>query len=133
MAHSAETARFDRWLRAYGEAWEARDSAAAVRLFSPDAAYHWTPFDPPFLGRDAIAGALDAATSRQSQVRFEYQVLAARPERGVAWWRAAFVRIGTGTAVRVEGVLTVEWDQDGLCRRFREWWNIDEPGGDKRG
>ncbi|MEJ2161346.1 MAG: hypothetical protein P8X53_12825 [Chromatiales bacterium] len=30
---------FDRWLRNYGTAWEQRDSAASVRLFSADASY----------------------------------------------------------------------------------------------
>ena len=68
MANSAVTDRFERWLQAYGQAWEARDSAAAVRLFSKNAAYHWTPFDPPYVGRAEIAAALEATRWNVTEV-----------------------------------------------------------------
>lgn len=52
------------WLNRYGRAWEAGDRSAVLRLFTPDAAYHETPFAPPMIGHDAIGsywqeGAVD--------------------------------------------------------------------------
>ena len=51
---------FDAWLRGYKSAWEQRDPQAAAALFTDDAEYYWTPFDPPHRGKDGIA-AVEAA------------------------------------------------------------------------
>jgi hypothetical protein len=120
------SAHFDRWPRNYGTAWEQRDSAAAARLFSAAASYYRTPFDPPSVGHAAIAAALRGATDSQRDVRFEYEILSAGQERGIAAWSACFNRVGTRVAVRVEGVLSAEWDGDGKCCCFREWWHLLE-------
>lgn len=117
---------FDGWLRSYGDAWEQRDSAAAVRLFSPGASYYWTPFDPPLVGHAAIAEALSAATASQRDIHFSYEILSADTGCGIAAWSAYFARLDTRAAVRVEGVLSAEWDDIGNCRRFREWWHLVE-------
>jgi hypothetical protein len=123
---SSGSAHFDRWLRNYGTAWEQRDSAGAVRLFSADASYHWTPFDPPYVGHAAIAAALRAATDGQRDIRFGCEILSADQERGIAAWSAYFNRVGTRAVVRVEGVLSADWDGDGKCCCFREWWHLLE-------
>jgi len=43
------------WLRAYGDAWEAKSATGAARLFAPGARYWETPLDEPLQGREAIA------------------------------------------------------------------------------
>ncbi len=122
---------FDSWLRSYGDAWEQRDSGAAVQLFSEDASYHWTPFDPPLVGHAAIAAELSAVTAAQCDIDFSYEILSVDAERGVAAWTARFRRLDTRAAVTVEGVLSAEWDDGGGCRCFREWWHLreDAPAG----
>ena len=120
------SAHFDRWLRNFGTAWEQRDSAAVVRLFSADASYHWTPLDPPYVGHAAIAAASRAATDGQRDIRFGYEILSADQERGIAAWSACFNRVGTRAVVRVEGVLSADWDGEGKCCCFREWWHLLE-------
>ena len=52
--YALTVADFEAWLRGYKKAWEGRDAEAAAALFTPDAEYYWTPFDPPQRGRAAI-------------------------------------------------------------------------------
>jgi ketosteroid isomerase-like protein len=119
---------FQKWLNAYGSAWQARDPTAATRIFTPDAQYHWTPFGPPQHGHDAIAAAWGQATSRQHGVNFRYTIWFVSGSRGVAHWHTSFTRISTGVSVEIDGVLLAEFDTAGLCRLFREWWHSTEGG-----
>lgn len=114
---------FESWLRSYGAAWENRDSAAAARLFTQDAEYYWTPFDAPQRGREQIAAAWDGAVAQQRDVHFEFEVLAVTSTRNIARWRAEFSSANTGDKVRLDGILTAEFDANGRCRAFREWWH----------
>lgn len=114
---------FENWLTTYGAAWEARDPDAAVRIFSPGARYHWTPFGPPQVGHDEIAAAWGAATSRQQDIRFRFTIWSVADMRGIAHWNARFKRIDTGSPVEIDGVLLAEFDAAGLCHLFREWWH----------
>jgi ketosteroid isomerase-like protein len=67
---------FERWLDAYGAAWEGRDPETAAALFTEDAEYCWTPFQEPKRGPAEIAGAWGGATSRQGEVQFRHTILA---------------------------------------------------------
>ncbi len=116
----------DDWLKKYGRAWETKDLEAFASLFTPDASYHWTPFEPPKLGRAAIAGAVKTATDRQKDIRFSYTVLAGDGNHHVAHWHCEFVRVSSGKPVRLDGIFQLEFDSGGLCAVFREWWHSDE-------
>lgn len=120
------TQAFDDWLRAYGEAWQTRDPSAAVRIFSPDARYHWTPFGPPKVGHEEIAAAWAQATSRQEAIQFRYSIWSTSGARGIAHWQTTFTRISTGLLVKIDGVLLAEFDAPGRCCLFREWWHSTE-------
>jgi len=117
---------FKSWLERYGGAWSARDADAYVDLFSEDAAYAWTPFDPPLKGRQAIRDAMAQTLGGQEEPRFEARVIAITGNQGWAAWRAAFSRAKTGVRVRCEGVLMAQFAEDGRCSQFREWWHSDE-------
>jgi hypothetical protein len=119
-------ADFERWLSAYGQAWEGRDPAAAALLFTDDAEYYWTPLDPPQRGPAGIAAAWQAAVSQQRDVKFRYEVLAMNGATGIARWRADFVRLPAGSKVCIEGILTAELADGTHCRVFREWWHSAE-------
>jgi SnoaL-like domain len=118
------------WLEAYGSAWAARDSAAFVRLFSQDVHYHWTPFEAPRVGRDAVAAAFETATARQERIAFRSSVIGVRPGQALAHWRCSFVRVGSGLTVQLDGIFLMEFNAEGACSRFREWWHSDEPAAD---
>ena len=119
-------ADFEHWLRAYGQAWECRDPAAAALLFTDDSEYYWTPLDPPQRGPAGIAAAWQAAVSQQRDIRFQFEILAVTGATGIAKWRADFTRLPAQSKVRIEGVLTAELADGARCRVFREWWHSAE-------
>lgn len=123
---SISASEFEAWLSAYGLAWESRDAAAAVRLFTEDSEYYWTPLDPPQRGRAGVAAAWEGAVSQQQNIRFRFEVLAVNGAKGIASWRADFLRLPARATVRIEGVLTADFAAPGQCRVFREWWHAVE-------
>lgn len=126
MATAITAVEFEAWLRAYGRAWEGRDPAAAAHLFTEDSEYYWTPLDPPQRGRAGVAAAWEGAVSQQQDIRFTYEVLAVNGAKGIAAWRADFLRLPARAKVRIEGVLTADFAEPGQCRVFREWWHAIE-------
>ena len=117
---------FDRWLKTYGAAWEAKDAGAFTALFSEDVRYYWTPFEEPKKGRDGVAAAFSSAVANQRDIHFRYEILAVDEARCVARWWCSLTRPATGHRVQLDGILMVEPAADGLCRAFREWWHSDE-------
>jgi hypothetical protein len=123
---------FDRWLQRYGEVWETRYPEGVAGLYSEDVNYYWTPFDPPKRGRDEIVNASRAATSRQEDIRFRYEILAVTEDKGWARWWCSFVRVGTGRKIQIDGILEATFDEQALCTEFREWWHSDEPPAERQ-
>ncbi len=118
---------FVHWLSRYGNAWIARDPAAAVALFSADAAYHETPFDQPLVGSRAIHQYwTDGAEQSQREVSFEATPIALENGRGLAHWRASFRRVPSNVFVELDGMLSATFDENKRCVEFREWWHRRE-------
>ncbi|MEX2125086.1 MAG: nuclear transport factor 2 family protein [Woeseia sp.] len=111
------------WLHAYGKAWEARSVEAASQLFSEEALYFETPYAVPFRGREGIGSYWSKVTEDQRDVDFEAEALGFVGTVGVAKWSARFTLASSGTAVELNGVFLLEFDDDGLCSRLREWWH----------
>jgi hypothetical protein len=119
----------DRWLDAYGRAWERQDVDGFVACFAEDAAYHWGPFGPPLRGHAEIRARTSQAVSEQAGVAFEHEPLAVTPDgvRGIGWWGVSFDVPALGTTERLEGIFMVTLDGEGRCSEFREWWNVRPP------
>jgi hypothetical protein len=117
---------FKSWLDAYGRAWETRDPQAAADLFTQDAIYQEIPFDEPFRGRSAILEYWSDVPRSQEQIQFGYEILAVTENAGIARWWASFVRIPSGTRVKLDGIFVVALDETNRCREFREWWHRKE-------
>lgn len=116
------------WLDAYGSAWEARDPEAAAELFAEEAVYHWGPFGRRLRGRVMIREAWADALERQEDVDFGYEVLAASQRGGLVRWWCSHDVPAERVRRRLEGILRLAFDDDGLCRSLEEWWNSeDEP------
>lgn len=114
------------WLEAYGRAWMSRDADTAANLFSADVAYYETPFGEPARGRTGVYRYWSAATGAQRDITFRYEILAVTASGGIVRWSADFTRIASGARVQLDGVLLLEFDEEGLCRRLREWWHRRE-------
>lgn len=122
--YSLTTADFERWLTGYKVAWEQRDPAAAAALFTPDAQYFWTPFDPPQAGRAQIAAVWEAAVSAQTAITFDFTVFAVAGSRGCAHWHTRLTSVPQGAAVELDGIVIADFAGPGVCRTFREWWHM---------
>ena len=118
---------FDSWLRNYGRCWEAGDSTGIRELFAEGAKYYETPFDEPMIGLDAIEQYWkDGAEQAQKEVKFRYASTLVRENTGVARWQASFVRVPSGVLVELDGFLEAEFNENGQCTSFREWWHRRE-------
>ena len=117
---------FERWLQAYGQAWETRDPAAVAALFTEDARYYETPFTESMRGRAAIHEYWSHVPRSQDRIQFRYQILAVLGDVGIARWWASFVRLPSEIHVKLDGIFVVAFDGNSLCRELREWWHREE-------
>jgi len=118
---------FGSWLRRYGEAWIRGDPRAALKLFTDDAAYCETPFEPPRVCSDAIRRYwTEGAQEGQRDVTFAAQALGLAGDTDCARWQATFVRLPQRSFVELDGVLAARFSPDGRCCESREWWHRRE-------
>ncbi len=112
------------WLESYGRAWETRDPAAVVRLFTPDAVYRERPFTAPLRGHAAIHEYWTRVVARaQEQIQFGFEIVALVDDLAIARWWASFTRIASKQRVKLDGVFLLTFAGDNLCCELREWWH----------
>lgn len=114
---------FAQWMDRYAEASEARDAHGAAALFAPQAEYRETPFATPIVGQDAIYRYWRDAAQQFRDVAFAYEILAVSGNLGIALWRSQFTTAASGVQAALDGVFVVEFDDQGACCCFREWWH----------
>jgi hypothetical protein len=113
------------WAAAYERMWADGDESAAVELYTEDATYQRTPFEPPFRGREEIAAYARRATSAQHERNITLRLLASGPEEHFIHFRAELVTDEGPTTL--DGVLAVHLEESGLCSSLREWWHATTP------
>src|SRR5262249_25093932 len=124
---------FAEWLRRYEAAWETRDPASAMAIFTADATYRETPFEAPMAGRAAIGDYWRAQVEAcQDNVDFSFAVLEIDGDIGFARWRSRFDWRPTGRRLELEGIFRCRFrlggPEDGLCCLLEEWWHQREIG-----
>jgi hypothetical protein len=117
---------FNRWLDAYGRAWEDREPRAVAALFAEDAVYYVTPFADPMLGRAAIIRYWETLPNTQNYIEFNYEILSVTQEMGIAQFWAEFTRLPSSAFVKIDGVYVISLDSRGLCKNFHQWWHEEE-------
>lgn len=55
-----------------------------------------------------------------------FEILSAKDQLGIARWRSKFTVIESGKRLALDCLFVVEFDNDGLCQTFREWWHIQD-------
>lgn len=110
----------------YGRASAINDAQASANLFTPHARYYENPFDEPIIGRDAIFEYWNKGAQTLTDKRAAFEILAAQNNCGIARWQAQITSIATGKRCALDCLFVVEFDDDGLCQTFREWWHIRE-------
>lgn len=119
------TGSLEQWIEGYRVAWEDGDSEAAAALFTPDATYRSNIFEPPARGHDGVREYWTAVTSTQTDAR----VRMGRPfvdgsRVAVEFWTNMKVE---GEEVTLPGCLLLDFNDDWVCWRLREYWHF-EPG-----
>jgi len=128
MVKSLTIGDFAKWLEEYGRASENNEPRASADLFSHDAKYYETPFDKPMVGRDAIYEYWNKGAQNLKDKESTFQILSVKDNVGIARWQAKFASVQSGKRMALDCVFLVEFDEDGKCREFREWWHLKTVG-----
>jgi ketosteroid isomerase-like protein len=119
-----ELETFNAWLETYGRASRENDAQASAALFAPNAHYYETPFDEPMIGRDAIRKYWEMGAQRLKDKESTYEILSIRGNTGIARWQSRFTDFASGRRLALDCLFLVEFDENDLCRVFREWWHV---------
>jgi SnoaL-like domain len=115
--------RVEEWSDRYARAWEEADDNAVGALFTEDATYRSDPFKEPHRGRDGIRRYWREVTATQANVEVAVgRTLAIESRALVEWWTQMD---SDGTPVTLPGALILDFDERGLCRALREYWNLE--------
>lgn len=120
------TEQFNLWLTNYGRASAENDAQRSANLFAPHARYYENPFDEPITGRAAIFAYWNNGAQTLTDKTSMFEILAAQNNCGIARWQSQFTVIATGKRCALDCIFLVEFDDDGLCQTFREWWHLRE-------
>lgn len=125
VASKEEAVNVEEWVEAYREAWEGRDPEAAAALFAPGSTYRDNIFEEPHRGPEGVSSYWAGVTEAQSDVTVKMGRPFADGKRvAVEFWTNMKV---AGDDVTLPGCLLLDFDEDGLCTRLREYWHF-QPG-----
>lgn len=117
---------FTAWMTAYGRASTENDPQASANLFAEIARYHENPFDEPITGRAAIYEYWDKGARNFKDKESTFEILSMNGNTGIARWSSKFTVTESGKRLALDCLFVVEFDDEGLCQSFREWWHIRE-------
>ncbi len=120
------------WLQRYVDAWRSYDPDAVGALFSEDAEYRYHPYDEPVAGRGAIVASWLEEDRRDDPGTWDARYAPLAIEGNVA------VATGTSTYLTPGGEIdrvyynnfVLEFDGDGRCRSFTEYYMEKPRAGD---
>jgi ketosteroid isomerase-like protein len=124
------------WLDRYVAAWKTYDPDTIGALFAEDVEYRYHPWDEPIRGRAAVVKAWvepdGAASDRDEPGTYDarYEPYAVEGARAVAVGHSDYVlEPGGPLDRRYRNVFLLEFDGDGRCRRFTEWFMLEPTAG----
>lgn len=117
---------FDVWLTQYSKASQENDVQASSDLFSDDAQYYESPFGKPIVGRKAIQKYWKLGAAAYIDKVSSHEILAVKANVGIAHWVSNFTRAESKKRLVLDCIFIVEFDRDGKCTIFCEWWHLQE-------
>ena len=118
------------WLDRYAEAWQTYEPDAIRDLFSLDAEYRYHAWDEPIVGREAIVadwlnpGGDPAQRDQPGSFRTHYEPYAVEGLRAVAIGTSDYDATGDAPARLFHNAWLIEFDGEGRCRSFTEYYNL---------
>lgn len=107
------------WLAAYEAAWRAAGTEGLAGIFTDDASYLQSPYDPPVEGLDAIRRMWDAEREGPDEVfTIATEIVAVDGPTAVV---RAEVHYGSPVRQEYRDLWIVKLGEDGRCRWFEEW------------
>ena len=111
------------WLDAYVQAWKTYDKERIGNLFSEDVTYFYTPYSTPMHGRDAIVAAWLEETDAPGTYDGHYEPIMIEDNRAVTNGRSRyFEQDGKALKYEWDNIFVLEFDADGRCKEYREWY-----------
>lgn len=117
---------FQRWMETYGKASAENDPRTSANLFAQNAHYYESPFDEPMIGRHSIYEYWNRGAQALRGKISCHEILAVIGNTGIARWQSRFTVIESGKRLVLDCLFVVEFNEEGLCQTFREWWHICE-------
>jgi hypothetical protein len=112
------------WLKAYVSAWESYSPEAIGALFTEDAVYSFHPFDDPVVGRQAIVDSWLKDPDAAGTFTANYEPIAVDGDTAVVNGRSTYFKDSSRNELtkQWDNIFVIEFDKDGRCRSFREWY-----------
>jgi ketosteroid isomerase-like protein len=121
MSQMTERAEVSRWLAGYEAAWRTPGTGSLAGLFTEDATYLQSPYEPPVTGLDAIGQLWEAEREGPGEV-FTLATGILAVDGPVAVVRAEVSYAGPpAQEYRDLWVIRFDSDGDGRCTWFEEW------------
>lgn len=114
-----DRAQVEAWITGYERAWRTAGTEALNGLFTEDASYRLTPFEPPIVGLAAIAEMWEAER-RGPDERFALSSEIVAIERYIAVARLE-VRYEDPSPQQYRDLWIISFAFDGRCQAFEEW------------
>ncbi len=110
----------DDWMGRLKAAWEAADVERAVEQFARTEYYYERPFRPGTTQEEIRSYWKDVAGL--SDIRLDYSIVAVEGNTACVHWQNRFRNSPDSAETLLDGVFVLEFDDDGYCRIFRQWW-----------
>ena len=119
-----EKAAVVKWLKAYMHAWETNSPEDIGRLFTDGASYSFHPYDQPVVGRKAIVESWLKNPDTPGTFAANYAPIAVDGNVAVVNGRSTYFKDSSQSELTKEwdNIFVIEFDKDGRCSSFREWW-----------
>ena len=121
----------DRWLKDYVAAWKSYDRGQIEALFAEDISYRYHPEDDAIEGRAAVVeswlgeGDHADASTRDEPGTYDaaYRAVAVDGQVAVATGISSYRESPGGPVARVyDNCFVMQFDSEGRCREFTEWF-----------
>jgi SnoaL-like domain len=112
---------FEKWLSLLKSAWKNGSSMEASMLFSDNVDYYETPFEN-YRGRQAVKLLWDEVPNTQTDINLKFERLSFFNSLGIAHWSAKYKLIKSGREITLDGIFVCEFDDNKLCKVFKQWW-----------